>query len=61
MVSLIANTFTSNKLIKASRVTRVPKGIPKNKKPKFIYLVNSISKLYKVIFFVIQTPIYAKE
>jgi hypothetical protein len=44
----------SNKLLKAARVEKALKGIPKAQKPTWKRPTNGISKLHEVIFFAIK-------
>jgi hypothetical protein len=62
MVSLIANTFT-NKSLKNTRVTKAPNTPKTPKVDKLVWKqpINTISKLYKIIFFAIRTPARTKK
>ena len=55
MVSLIVDAFTCNKPLKATRISRAPKGAPKADKPAWKRPVDAISKLYKITFFAMRT------
>ena len=63
IVSLIANSFTANKPLKAIYVTRALNALKTPKADKLAQkrLVDAILKLYKIIFFVMRILARAKE